>query len=220
MPASMSSRSPNGRLTCRYWITPSGGKSTSACAGKRSLGPRASVRRGINMEPAFVGLRCVCLSPSLIPASATCGGAASGCTPRRAIISKRVAGVNESHRSSLHMFGRLLASDASRRCEVTWAYGGCPLRCYHRRRSARITSFAVLSLPLRWAAQRHFCQSTVPPRVLAEPVAAPFSFFRSPVGVRTRAQTTNRLRCFTSPHKTIASERRVVEGYVSNRACV
>ena len=136
MPASMPSRSPSGRLTFRYWITPFGGKSTSACAGKRSLGPRASVRRGINMEPAFVGLRCVCLPPSLIPASATCGGAASGCTPRRAIISKRVAGVNESHRSSLHMFGWLLPLDASRRCEVTWAYGGCPLRCYHPRRDA------------------------------------------------------------------------------------
>ena len=165
MPASMSSRSPNGRLTCRYWITPSGGKSTSACAGKRSLGPRASVRRGINMEPAFVGLRCVCLSPSLIPASATCGGAASGCTPRRAIISKRVVGVNESLRSSLHVFGRLLASDAPRRSEVIWDYGGCPLRCYHPRRSSHITSFAVWGLPRRWAAQRHFCESTVPPRL-------------------------------------------------------
>ena len=188
MPASMSSRSPSGRLTCRYWITPFGGKSTSACAGKSSLGPRASVRRGINMEPAFVGLRCVCLAPSLIPASATCGGAASGCTWRRAIISKRVAGVNESHRSSLHMFGWQPASDASRRCEVTWAYGGCPLRCYHRRRDAHITPFAVLSLPRRWAAQR----------VLAEPVAAPFSFCWSPVGLRTRTQKTNRLPCFTS----------------------
>ena len=41
MPASMPSRSPRGRLTCRYWITLSGGKSTSARAGKRSLGPKS-----------------------------------------------------------------------------------------------------------------------------------------------------------------------------------
>ena len=49
-----------------------------------------------------------------------------------------------------------------------------------------ITPFAVLSFLRRWAAQRHFWQSTVPPRVLAKLVAAPF--FESGRGTNPNAE--------------------------------